>query len=92
MRFAALNDLFEAAGKCSLGAKTLEQIALALALEINKTCGQVSDSVLERTRAAGISDEQIVEIILATVQNTFTHIVNNLTKTPCEFPEIPSIE
>jgi AhpD family alkylhydroperoxidase len=135
---AALNNLFEMVGKCTLGARIIEQIALALAtsdkcqycarahsaiavgkglsskeilsarkgigtdpkaqaainlsLEINQTRGHVSDSTLKKTRESGISDEQIVEIILITTQNIFTHIVNNIAKTPCEFPDISVID
>jgi hypothetical protein len=52
----------------------------------------VREFLLEKTQAAGIPDEQIVEIILITVQNNFAHFINNLAKTPCEFPEISSID
>lgn len=74
------------------GADARAQAAIDLALELNKSHGLVEDALLEETRAAGITDEQIIEIILFTTQNIFTHMVNNLAGTPCEFPEVPAVE
>lgn len=68
------------------------QAALDLGLELNRSHGLVDGALLGKTRAAGFSDEEIVDIILVTSQNLFTHMVNGLAKTPCEFPEVPSLD
>ena len=78
------------AARKSMGTDSKAQAAINLAIELNRNHGMVNDTLLENTRSAGISDEQIVEIILITTQNLFTHMVNNLARTLCEFPELPS--
>jgi len=79
-----------AAQKCT-GSDSKAQAAITLAIELNRNHGMVNDGFLENVRSEGISDEQIIEIILITIQNLFTHMVNNLARTPCEFPELPSL-
>lgn len=83
------DEIDDARGGRAADPKT--QAALDLALELNRTHGLVDDALLEKTRAAGFSDEEIVDIILVTSQNLFTHMLNGVAKTPCEFPEVPSL-
>ena len=59
---------------------------LTLALAIVKTAGQLSDDDLERARAAGLSDGDIVETVGHVVANIFTNYLNHVAQTDIDFP------
>lgn len=50
------------------------------------TSGKLDDSVLAGVRAAGYSDQQIVEIVLAMTSITFTNMFNRINQTIVDFP------
>ena len=64
------------------------QAGLQFAQQIIQTKGKVSNYALYDARAAGISDEEMLEIISIVVANTYTNYVNNLAKTQIDFPVI----
>jgi uncharacterized peroxidase-related enzyme len=79
------------AARRGIGTDNISQAAIDLALELNNTYGNISDDFLAKTRQSGITDKQIMEVILITIQNLFTHLVNNLAHTHCEYPEIEAV-
>jgi alkylhydroperoxidase family enzyme len=61
---------------------------LKLALEINRSRGQVGDVALAQARKAGITDAEIVEIIGHVALNVFTNYLNNVSDTEIDFPVV----
>ena len=68
-----------------------EQAALHVAVEIDRGRGHVDDEVIDSARRAGLSDGQMVEILLAVVMNLFTNYFNHLARTPIDFPPAPEL-
>ena len=62
--------------------------ALAFALKLVEERGQVTDADVTALRAAGFSDEQIVEIIAHVALNLFTNYVNVALDVPVDFPAV----
>jgi uncharacterized peroxidase-related enzyme len=55
--------------------------------------GEVSDADLERARAAGLTDGEIVETVANVVLNIFTNYINHVARTVVDFPLVkPSAE
>lgn len=65
-----------------------EQAALRFARQIVENLGWVDDAQLQAVRDAGYSDRQVLEILLATVQNIFTNYFNHLTEPQIDFPQV----
>ena len=63
---------------------------LKLARAIIVQRGEVSDAELERARAAGLTDGELVETVANTVLNIFTNYLNHVARTPIDFPEVKS--
>ncbi|MBT8485677.1 MAG: carboxymuconolactone decarboxylase family protein [Phycisphaerales bacterium] len=55
------------------------------------TEGFVSDSQLDRVRAAGYDDAAIIEMIGAIAVNTFTNLFNHVAETQIDFPVPASV-
>ncbi len=70
----------------SADAKTAGALAFALKLVHNR--GQVSAADVEQLRAAGFSDELIVEIVAHVALNLFTNYINIAFDVPLDFPKI----
>jgi uncharacterized peroxidase-related enzyme len=64
------------------------QAAISLALAIVDERGRVSDDTLQSARDAGLSDNDIVEVLAHTVLSIFTNYLNNLADTEIDFPLI----
>ena len=64
------------------------QAALDFAVEVMKNAGKVSDEELEKVKKAGFSEGEILEIIAVVTINFFTNSVNNVAKTPIDFPKV----
>jgi uncharacterized peroxidase-related enzyme len=60
----------------------------SFAREVTTSRGQVSDDVLAKARAAGLSDAVMVEIIAQVTLLTFTNLLNNVAKTTLDFPAV----
>ncbi|MFM0241922.1 carboxymuconolactone decarboxylase family protein [Paraburkholderia phytofirmans] len=59
-----------------------------LAVQVAQTRGNVSDADLSAARAAGLSDEQIIEVVASVALNVLTNYVNNLAETVIDFPKV----
>ncbi|TPW77182.1 carboxymuconolactone decarboxylase family protein [Schumannella soli] len=62
---------------------------LTFALALVDQRGQIAESDVDAVRAAGWSDEEIVETIGQVALNIFTNYVNVALGTPVDFPSIP---
>jgi len=54
--------------------------------ELITTNGTVQNSAVEKVKAAGFTDTQIVEIVLAITSITFTNLFNRINDTVLDFP------
>lgn len=64
------------------------QAALRFALKLVNERGQVSEADVKDLRAAGFSDEAIVEILAHVALNLFTNYVNVAFAVPVDFPAV----
>lgn len=61
---------------------------LAFDEEVNESRGAVSDEVLEETRAAGVTDEEIAETIGHVALNVLTNYFNIAIDVDVDFPHV----
>lgn len=61
---------------------------LSLVREIVETRGGVDDAALDRARAAGLSNGEIVEIVAHVTLNAFTNWFNRLAEPEIDFPVV----
>jgi uncharacterized peroxidase-related enzyme len=62
--------------------------ALTFAHAILERRGAVRDQELERVRAAGFSDAEIIEVIAHVAMNVFTNYFNRAAETDIDFPKV----
>lgn len=62
--------------------------ALTFARQIIETKGQVTDEQVAEVRAAGYSDQEILEIIAHVALNVFTNYFNSATQVEIDFPKV----
>jgi len=67
------------------------EVAVRFATEIVRTRGQVESGVVEDVKAAGYSDDEIVEIIAHVALNTLTNYINSALRTEVDFPQVPKL-
>lgn len=60
--------------------------AVRLARKIALTRGDADAADVDAARKAGLSDAELVEIVAHVALNTFTNYLNNVFKTPVDFP------
>jgi uncharacterized peroxidase-related enzyme len=53
--------------------------------------GEVSDSDLQRARAAGLTDGELVETVANIALNIFTNYINHVARTAIDFPEAKAL-
>lgn len=63
--------------------------ALRFALQLVDARGNVGEAEVQAVRAAGFSDEEIVEILAHVALNLFTNYVNVAFAVPVDFPAVP---
>ncbi len=63
-------------------------VAVSLARKIAFSRGEISDGEIARAKGAGISDAELVEIVAHVALNTFTNYLNEVFKTPVDFPVV----
>ncbi len=63
--------------------------ALAFAIKVVERRGNIDEADLAAIRAAGYSDEQIVEVLAHVALNLFTNYVNIALNVPVDFPPVP---
>lgn len=59
---------------------------LRLAVTITENRGRIGDDAFAAAREAGLTDEEIVEVIANTVRNIFTNYVNEALDVDVEWP------
>jgi uncharacterized peroxidase-related enzyme len=64
------------------------QAIIDLGLEINKTHGKAGAAATQKARAAGLTDEEIVEIAAHVAINVLTNSINGLAGTEVDFPKV----
>ncbi len=62
--------------------------ALTFAKAVLAKRGQVSDAELAAVKAAGYSEDEVLEIVANVVLNIFTNYVNNVADTDIDFPRV----
>ncbi len=63
-------------------------VALNLAGAIVRTRGDVDDSDLAAARAAGLTDEEVAEVVANVALNFYTNFFNRLAQTEIDFPAV----
>jgi uncharacterized peroxidase-related enzyme len=66
--------------------------AVAFAVAVAETRGQVSDPEVAAVRLAGFNDAQIVEIVATVALNSLTNFLNNVADTEIDFPIVRTTE
>ncbi len=66
--------------------------AVQFAKKVTEQRGKVSDEDFAAVKAAGFSDEQILEIVSLSAQFLMTNFVNNVFQTDVDFPEMAEPE
>lgn len=61
---------------------------LQFAQLVTKNRGKVSTEEVQAAKAAGYTDEDILEIVLNVVSNTLTNYVNHIAETEIDFPKV----
>ncbi len=74
-----------------IGKNAREDALLALAGRIVRTGGRGAGAELERARAAGVTDAEVVEVIGHVASKAFTNALAIVAKTPIDFPEQPNL-
>ena len=64
------------------------QAALNFTNQLIERRGAVSEADLQAVRAAGFSDEEVIEIVAHVALNTFTNYFNEVFKTDIDFPVV----
>lgn len=64
------------------------QAAMDFATAVVKKAGKVSDEELQKVKSAGFSDGEVLEIITIVALNFFTNSINNVSRTPVDFPKL----
>ena len=61
---------------------------VAFAAKVAQSRGKVADPDLADVRRAGITDAQVVEIVALVAENFLTNLLNNVARTPIDFPVV----
>lgn len=54
--------------------------------------GHMSDQDIKKLKTSGVSDQELVEIVLIIATTTFTNYFNQITETKIDFPVAPEIQ
>ena len=89
---AGLSDqeIMEARHGQAKEAKTQAILKFAKLLSDNK--GHVSDQDVQQLKKAGVSDQEMIEVILIVVQTIFTNYFNHVTDPQIDFPQAPHLK
>lgn len=64
------------------------QAAITLAKALTANRGWVDDDALASVKSAGLSDQSIMDVVLAVTVNTLTNYANHLADTEVDFPVV----
>lgn len=65
---------------------------LRVAAELVEQRGRVDDAVLERARAAGVTDAELAETVAHVALNTLSNHFNHLARPDLDFPAAPALD
>lgn len=85
---ARLGDDEIAAARVGRSSDVRADAAVRFARTVALTRGEVREADLAELRLVGFEDAQIVEIVAHVALNTFTNYVNEVFKTPVDFPAV----
>jgi uncharacterized peroxidase-related enzyme len=85
---AKLDDVEIARNRDGQSADAKADAALRLAVKIARQRGEVTEADVDDARKAGHSDAELVEIVAHVALNTFTNYLNEVFKTPVDFPSV----
>ncbi|KFC70616.1 putative peroxidase-related enzyme [Devosia sp. LC5] len=66
--------------------------ALTLAMEVTCNRGKIADDALDAARAAGLSDEELAELIAHVALNFYSNILNHVAEPELDFPRTPLLD
>lgn len=70
----------------SSNAKTQAILDFAIAVALER--GRITESSLNKVKTAGVTDAEMVEVVLHVALNVFTNYLNNVGKTIVDFPVV----
>ncbi len=79
-------EIADAGHAVAATAKT--EAILKLARDIVVQRGEISDADLERARASGLTDGEVVETVANVALNIFTNYINHVARTVVDFAEV----
>ena len=82
LKQAEINDAIHAS---AVDARTDALLKLARNIVVQR--GEISDSDLQRARAAGLSDGEIIETVANVALNIFNNYVSHAARIPIDFPQ-----
>jgi len=85
---AHLDDAEIAANREGWSNDAKADAAVRFAVQVAREKGSVSEAELDKVKAAGYDDGQVIEIILHVALNVFTNYVNEALKTDVDFPVV----
>jgi uncharacterized peroxidase-related enzyme len=65
-----------------------QQALLQFTLAVTEQRGQIDDAELARFLAAGYGPDAVVEVVANIAANVFTNYLNNIARTPVDFPHV----
>ncbi len=88
---AKLDDIEISANRSGRSNDIKADAAVRFAVAVTEARGHVSDKDLAAVRAAGYTDGEVVEIVLAVALNTFTNYLNEVAETEIDFPVVTAM-
>ena len=82
-------DIADARHTIAAAAKTDAILKLARNVVVQR--GELNDADLERARACGLTDGEIVETVANVALNIFTNYVNHVARTVVDFPQVKPV-
>ncbi len=91
LNVARLDAAEIAAARRGHSADVKADAAVSFAKKVSEARGQIDDADLAAVRQAGFSDAQVIEIITNVALNTLTNLLNNVARTPIDFPVVTAL-
>jgi len=73
------------------GSDEHETAVLLTAIQIVDSRGWLEDGAINDARAAGVTDQELVEVVALVAAMTFSNYINHLAHTPIDFPVAPDL-
>ena len=84
------DEIANAIRACSSDPRTDAVLKLARTIVVQR--GELGDQELQRARAAGLTDGELVETVANIALNIFINYINHVARPPIDFPEIEKSE